>query len=265
MPGSVGQSGGKPGLAAGGVFGFNHVMNDRVLSASASAASSTGSSQHQRVQDELGLLVVSPAYGPGAKLPNEDELCALLGVSRTAVREAIKALSAKGMLETRPRTGTRIKPREAWSLFDADVLRWLCAQGVDREMGRHLMVMRGILEPAAASLAASLRSEEQMQTLQQAYDGMAAATNIQDWVQADLRFHQSILRASGNPLLVSLGGIVASALESLLTLNAQTAGGFNDGLPMHEKVLQAIRRQSAADADLWMRALLAETIARWQA
>ncbi|MGE8446475.1 MAG: FadR/GntR family transcriptional regulator [Comamonas sp.] len=230
-----------------------------------SLLSQPGSSLHHQVMDSLGRLIASPEYGPGATLPNEEELCERLGVSRTAVREAIKALSAKGMLEARPRTGTRVRPQAQWSLFDADVLGWLCSQGVDQQLGRHLMVMRGILEPAAASLAARMHTDAQLLSLQQAFAAMEAAASIDEWVVADLAFHQSILQATGNPLLISLGGIVASALESLLTVNAQQAGQFNDGLLMHGKVLAAIERRSADDAQLWMRALLADTIARWGA
>ena len=209
--------------------------------------------------DELGRLIASPAYGPGALLPNEEVLCERFGVSRTAVREAIKAISAKGMLETRPRTGTRVRPREQWSLFDADVLRWLCSHGVDGDLGRHLKEMRSILEPAAAALAARMRTEPQMVALQQAFYAMRDATNADQWVVADVAFHQTILRATGNPLLISLGGIIASVLETLIVVNTQEATGFNDGLPLHGKVLQAIERQSAEDAHLWMRALLADT------
>ncbi|MFC3217313.1 FadR/GntR family transcriptional regulator [Comamonas sp. JC664] len=100
-------------------------------------------------------MIASPEYGPGATLPNEEELCERLGVSRTAVREAIKALSAKGMLEARPRTGTRVRPQEQWSLFDADVLGWLCSQGVDQALGRHLMCDARHSGAGAASLAAA--------------------------------------------------------------------------------------------------------------
>jgi len=242
------------------------MMNEPVLPPSGMTMPSlSGSSLHHQVMDRLGRLIVSPEYGPGATLPNEEELCERFGVSRTALREAVKGLSAKGMLEARPRTGTRVRPREQWSLFDADVLGWLCSRGVDRELGRHLMVMRGILEPAAASLAARACSEAQLVVLQQAFKAMADAACIDEWVVADLAFHQAILHATGNPLLISLGGIVASALESLLTVNAQEAGNFNDGLPMHGKVLAAIERRSPEDAELWMRALLADTIARWGA
>ena len=219
----------------------------------------SGSNLHQQVLDDLGQLVVGAAYGPGALVPNEEELVTRFGVSRTVVREAIRALGAKGLLESRPRSGTRVRPRAQWSLFDADVLRWVCNAGVDREFMLHLAQVRNLIEPSAAALAASTRTTAQLAAMQQAFRAMSEAADLQAWVRADMAFHDAILQATNNPLLISLGAVVGSALESLLVVNAREAGNFNEALPLHGKVLRAIERQRAEDAMLWMRAMLVET------
>lgn len=231
------------------------------MSAEVSSAliSQAGVRLHSQVVEALGALIVSQAFGPGALLPNEEDLCLRFAVSRTAVREAIKVLGAKGMLEARPRAGTRVRPLTQWSLFDADVLRWLSSQGMAAELSPHLTAMREIIEPAAAAQAALAHTAAQLLVIEQAYADMAAAVQIEQWVLADLRFHQSILQATNNPFLVSLGGMIGSALEVLLVVNARQARHFNEALPWHWKVLAGIRDRDAERANLWMRALLADT------
>lgn len=223
------------------------------------AQSAAGSMRHLQVVDALGQLIVGVEFGPGALLPNEEELCARFEVSRTAIREAIKVLGAKGLVEARPRAGTRVRPFAQWSLFDADVLRWLADQGMAKALSPQLTTMREILEPAAAALAARVHTPELLQVLQVAYQAMESAKDIHAWVAADLRFHQAILSATGNPFLISLGGMVASALGALLEVNAQQAREFNEALPWHRKVLVAIEQRDAEAASLWMRVLLSDT------
>ena len=217
------------------------------------------SMRHTQVVDALGQLVVGGGFGPEGQLPSEEELCVRFEVSRTAIREAIKVLGAKGLLEARPRAGTRVRPFAQWSLFDADVLRWLGGQGHAQKLRPHLTSMREIIEPAAASLAARGIDEVHLQELRAAFAAMEAAVSIEQWVVADLRFHQAILQATQNPFLIALGGMVASALESLLEVNAQQAREFNEALPWHRKVFLAIEARDAEAAGLWMRVLLADT------
>ena len=217
-----------------------------------------GAPLHLQVVDALGQLIVGAGYGPGSQLPNEEALCQQFNVSRTAVREAIKVLGAKGLVEARPRAGTRVRPFAQWSLFDADVLRWLHGRGQGHELVPHLTVVREMVEPTASALAAREHTAAQAKELAAAYAQMEAATHIEAWVPADLRFHQAILQATNNPFLISLGGMIATALEGLLVVNAEQARQFNDALPAHRKVLQAILARNPDDAGLWMRALLAD-------
>ena len=222
-------------------------------------ATYSGRNLHGQVVNELGRRVVSGSYPAGAVLPNEELLCQELQVSRTALREAIKVLAAKGLLEARPRIGTRVRARELWNLLDPDILAWRCTTGADAEFLHHLAELREIIEPAAASLAANSRSEEQLSAIASALNDMRDAPAIAQWIEADLAFHTAVLRATNNPLLMPLAAIIGSALESLLGVSARSAGDFKRGLPDHQKVYDAIKSRDAQSALHRMAGLLSDT------
>jgi len=225
----------------------------------ASSSTYTGRNLHGQVVNELGRRVVGGRYPAGALLPNEDQLCGELQVSRTALREAVKVLAAKGLLESRPRIGTRVRSKDLWNLLDPDILAWRCATGVDPEFLRHLTELREIIEPAAASLAASSRSDEQLLSIRQALRDMEDAPTINEWVKADLAFHTAILKGTNNPLLMPLAAIIGSALESLLSVTARSASDFKRGLPDHQKVFEAIEAGDTQNALHRMAGMLSDT------
>ncbi len=218
-----------------------------------------GRNLHGQVVHELGRRVVGGQYPAGAVLPNEDGLCQELDVSRTALREAIKVLAAKGLLEARPRIGTRVRERSQWNLLDPDILAWRCETGADAEFLRHLTELREIIEPAAAQLAAASRSEAQLRAIEAAYAAMENASDIGQWVQADLAFHTAVLQATNNPLLMPLAAIIGSALEALLGVTARSADDFKRALPEHRKVLEAIREGDSQNALHRMASMLGDT------
>lgn len=231
-------------------------MNARVP---ITASTYSGRNLHGQVVNEMGRRVASGAYPAGALLPNEELLCQELHVSRTALREAIKVLAAKGLLEPRPRIGTRVRPRDQWNLLDPDILAWRCATGADAEFLRHLTELREIIEPAAASLAANSRSPEQLAAISSALKDMHEAPDIARWIEADLAFHTAVLRATNNPLLMPLAAIIGSALESLLGVSARSAGDFKRALPDHQKVFDAIQSGDAQSALHRMAGMLSDT------
>src|SRR5699024_6070136 len=98
-----------------------------------------------------------------------------------------------------------------------------------------------IIEPAAAAAAAKRRTEAQLSEMEHAYQQMQATDNPDEWAKADLRFHQSMLNATGNELMVSLFSVVENALGMFFVLSAKKAGNFNYSLPHHLQVLEAIR------------------------
>ncbi len=225
----------------------------------ASHARYSGRKLHGQVVDELGRRVAGGIYPAGQVLTNEELLCQELAVSRTALREAVKVLAGKGLLEARPRIGTRVRSKDQWNLLDPDILAWRCATGVDAEFLRHLTELREIIEPSAAALAATSRSEEQLQSIAQALRSMESAASITDWVQADLAFHTAVLQATNNPLLMPLAAIIGSALESLLGVTARTSDNFKQALPDHQKVFEAIRLQEPQNALHRMASMLSDT------
>jgi len=222
-------------------------------------ATYSGRNLHGKVAHELGRRVVGGIYPSGALLPNEEQLCEELQVSRSPLREAIKVLAAKGLLESRPRIGTRVRDKELWNLLDPDILAWRCATGPDAEFLRHLTELREIIEPAAASLAASSRTEEQLAMIGAALQDMQNVKTLAQWVVADLAFHTAILKATNNPLLMPLAAIIDSALESLLHVSARSAGDFKRGLQDHQKVFEAIQNGDASNAVHRMAGMLSDT------
>ena len=218
-----------------------------------------GPSLHGQVVQELGSRIAGGHYAPGELLPPEEELCVQLGVSRTALREAVKVLAAKGLVEARPRVGTRVRASVLWNQLDPDVLAWRCSKLPDAMLLAQLTEMREIIEPAAAQLAARNRTPEQMQQIDAALAGMSAARRIERWVEADVDFHRAVLGSTGNGLLMSLAALIATALESLLGVSARRASDFRIGLPDHVRVRDAISKHDTQAAFQSMQLLLADT------
>lgn len=223
---------------------------------------------HGRVVEWLGLRIVSGEYEPGSQLPNEADLADRLGVSRGGVREAVKALAAKGLVEPRPRLGTRVLARSDWNLMDRDVIAWR-GRNADPRFLKDLFDLRRILEPDAAAQAAVNATPDQLAALTAAYDGMArnapGLPGSEDaFVAADLAFHLTLLRASGNQLIEQLGRLLETGLHHALEVNSHAPGGVAATLPLHKVVLSAVRNGRPNAASKAMRALLEKTVEAMQ-
>ncbi|TDQ86502.1 GntR family transcriptional regulator [Dongia mobilis] len=223
------------------------------------AAQPARSSLHRSVAQDIGARILKGEFAPGTLLPNEAEWCEKFGVSRTAVREAIKMLMAKGLIQSRPKIGSRVLPRAQWNLLDRDVLAWYCAAANPVHFLIHMQQVREILEPETAALAAANRNAEQMAEIEAAFLQMAEAKTLSAWNYADARFHQAILLAAGNELLVPLGLVIESALENMFTYTASQRGDIGRTLPGHRKILLAIRAQKPEAARQAVRSLLRDT------
>jgi DNA-binding FadR family transcriptional regulator len=218
---------------------------------------------HGRVVEWLGRRIVSGELSFGHRPPNEAELAAQLRVSRGGVREAVKALAAKGLVEPRPRLGTRVLPRTEWNLMDREVIDWH-GPGSDPAFVGDLFELRSMVEPGAAELAARRATAEQLAALESAYGAMTEhASRLPDaheaFVEADLLFHLSLLRASGNVLIEQLGRLLEPSLRHGLELSSHVPGGVGASLPMHRAVLVAVRGGRPIAASRAMRQLLAAT------
>jgi DNA-binding FadR family transcriptional regulator len=210
---------------------------------------------HRGVVDTLARRIMSGGIRPGEGLPNTQDLSAELGVSRSALREAIKVLGAKGMLEVRPRTGTRVLPRSSWNLMDPELLGW-CGPSLDADLVRSLLECRQLIEPGAAALAAQRASNTQLAAIEAALERMAQAPSLDERVEADLDFHVAVLRASGNLFLAQWGLTVSSVLLVAFRLSTGASDSYDVAFSAHRDIVEAIRLRDSPAADRGMRAVL---------
>lgn len=202
---------------------------------------------HGAIAEDIGIAIVRGDYRVGDALPSEDLFSVSLGVSRTAYREAIRMLAAKGLVTSRPRTGTRIQDRACWNLFDADVLAWHFRVAPKADFIAALYEVRRMLEPNAAALAARRRNADDIAAMTAALETMRRDTLHQPaGQQADLDFHQAILAATGNEPLLSLASGILATIRWTTVLKDNRHWLDRDAIPDHAAVLAAI---SAGDAD----------------
>ncbi|QDL94411.1 FadR family transcriptional regulator (plasmid) [Paroceanicella profunda] len=218
---------------------------------------------HAHVVHEIGLAIVGGDYEVGSLLPNDAELAARFGVSRTVLREAMKTLAAKGMLVPRARIGTRVTERTAWNLFDAELLGWHFEAGVDRAFLSHLCDMRLSFEPSAARLAARRARPAQVARLFLLADRMAEAQSSEAFAMADLEFHMTVLEASANPFMLSVGSLIEAALVSVFRMSSPTrhVAGVAESAQAHRRIAQAI---AEGDADAAARAMEGVIVVGWE-
>jgi DNA-binding FadR family transcriptional regulator len=214
---------------------------------------------HGHVVQMLGQRIVSGELRSGEVLPPEAMMAEEMDVSRTSLREAMKVLSAKGLVEAKPKVGTRVRDVRFWNQLDADVLAWRCNSMPTGDFVQKLTEMREIIEPAAAASAARHRTAAQLHRMQEAIEAMTAAPDPEAWTTADLDFHEAILAATGNELLVSLFSVIETALSSYFTLSAHTAKNFKYSLPQHQEVLLAIKNKQPEAANKAMLKVISDT------
>ncbi|ASY62898.1 Transcriptional regulator, GntR family [Sinorhizobium sojae CCBAU 05684] len=206
---------------------------------------------HAQVVDQLGRAIVSGEFPVGSILPGDPELAARFRVSRTVLREAMKTLAAKGMIVPRARIGTRVTPRKEWNLFDAEILTWHFACGVDEEFLQHLSEVRLAFETHAAALAARNASDAEIATMMRLAVAMSHANHTAETLaEADLRFHLSVLDASGNPFLRTVGSLIEAALVGIFRLSSPTddVGGIDEVAQNHIRIVEEIGKRDEAGA-----------------
>ena len=218
-----------------------------------------GKSRHSSAAEEIGSRILRGDFAPGVLLPNEAEWCKRLRMSRSAVREAIKMLKAKGLLNSRPKVGTRVEPRARWNLLDRDVLSWYMTTPDRERFLRSVQQMRRIFEPEAAALAAVNRDAAQMAAISDACRDMGTATSVENRTEADVRFHLGILNAAGNEFLVPFGFLIESALANVFDYVTRSVGTLRHAQSLHENIEKAIRQRRPEAARRAVRLLLADT------
>lgn len=230
-----------------------------VASIAKSRRKRAGQSRHFDAAEKIGLLILRGDFAPGVLLPNEAEWCKRLNMSRSVVREAVKMLSAKGLVSSRPKIGTRVQPRERWNLLDRDVLLWYAATSGKHRILASIQQMRSIFEPEAAALAAVNHDAAQMAEISLACRDMGLAPTLETRIEADVRFHRAILIASGNEFLVPFGFLVESALVEVFDHVTRKIGDLHHAQTLHEHIERAIRKRRPEAARRAARNLLADT------
>jgi DNA-binding FadR family transcriptional regulator len=217
-------------------------------------------SLYNKVAHDLGQRIVRGDYKPGALLPNEAECGQIYKVSRTAVREAVKMLSAKGLIQSRPKIGSRVEPRATWNLLDRDVLGWYCTTVDFPRFAHEVQQIRFMIEPEAAALAAMNRSHAHLAEIDTAYKAMAEAVDDERaWNVADVRFHLAVLNASGNEFISPFGRVIESLLANLFSGTVGYVRNRVRVLPLHEAILDAIKARRPDAARRAVRRLLEST------
>ena len=218
----------------------------------------------RRVVEALGQAIVTGTWDAAGAFPIEAELCARFGVSRSVVREAVKMLTAKGLLSARPRRGTVVEPEPHWNLLDPDVLRWLLQRAPSPELLAEFTQMRLGIEPQAAALAAQAVGRGQAEMLPPIRAALArmraAGTGDDDPLASDIAFHVAILHASGNRFLVQLRELVDTALRISIRMTNARKGVALASVDDHARVLHAIEAGDPVAAAAAMRALLGEAL-----
>lgn len=209
--------------------------------------------------DALGKEIVTGGYDD-QPFPTEAELARRHDVSRSVTREAVKMLTAKGLLTARPRKGTTVRPPSRWNLFDPDVLRWLLERKFSLELLRQFSELRIAIEPAAAALAARASDAEGRAAIGAGYARMVAAeAGNDDPLEADIAFHIAILEASANPFYQQFRDVVTTALRTSIRFTNRFKGR-TASLPQHHAVMSAIERGDADGAKAGMEDLIADVM-----
>lgn len=196
---------------------------------------------HLVIARTLGVAIVTGRYAPRSLLSGEIELAAEYGVSRSVIRESLRMLGAKGLIESRPKTGTRVRDRADWNLLDPELLGWMFEGIPSRSFVRSLFQLRLIVEPAAAEIAATGRTAHQLARMGHCLElmeqhGLATAEGR----LADQQFHATVLEATHNELLVSLSGSIAAAVHWTTFFKYRIQPLPRDPMPEHRDLFETI-------------------------
>jgi len=215
---------------------------------------------HQLTHD-LGIAIVNGQYAIGQGLPSEAELCVEYDVSRSSTREAVKMLSAKGLISSRPKQGIRVLPESRWNMFDTDVLNWILGSKPSLALLREFTQVRFAIEPEAAGLAAENATATQLKAIELALDRMVdAEQGLDDPLEADIAFHTAILEASGNRFIAQLSDFIGTALRVSIRYTNRIKGVAGADVKKHADIYETIRARDADKARQAVSTILVEAL-----
>lgn len=218
---------------------------------------------HGQIVHRIGVQIMRGELKPGDLIP-ADELSAELGLSRTVIREAVKVLAAKGLIEARPKTGTRVRARSAWNLLDPDVLAWRSDATEDVEFFRNIVELRRVIEPEATRLAADRATATEIAAIEAVFREMEAAVDDPAaYMESDLRFHELILEACHNELLAHMAGTMRAVFRALFVATFPRSRATSlRATAMHGGILAAVAARDGAAAEARMLELIEDTARR---
>ena len=215
----------------------------------------------QQLTHKLGMYIVQGKYSTDNRLPSEADICTEFDVSRTATREAVKMLAAKGMISSRPKQGIKVLPQEQWNMFDTDVLEWILSANPSLELLKEFTQMRYAIEPEAAALAAKCADEDSLTPLRQAVARMHNADEgLDDALESDIAFHTAILAASNNRFISQMREFTSTALQVSIRYTNKIKGVATADVVKHRAVLTAIEAGDSQKAKELMQDLLQEAL-----
>ena len=210
---------------------------------------------------DLGVAVVTGTYSEKNPFPVEAELCRQFGVSRSVLREAVKMLTAKGLLGARPRQGTWVQPEANWNLLDPDVLSWMLERKFSPALLIEFTEIRLAVEPTGAALAARVAGPKEKAAVRAAIERMEAAERgDDDPLESDIAFHVAVLHASGNKFYAQLSDLIATALRFSIRTTNRYKGVPRASVADHKKVADAVIAGKPAAAQEAMRRLIQEAL-----
>ncbi len=221
---------------------------------------------HTTIARDLGIAIAAGELLPGETLPGEVASSLHLSVSRTAYREAVRILAAKGMVQSRTRTGTRVSARARWNILDPEVLGWFLQTRPSEAFVRDLFEVRLMVEPASASLAAERRTEAQLRAMTTALEVMDRfKLSTEEGRAADRAFHHAILEATQNEAILALSSSVCAAVRWTTLFKQRVQSAPRDPLGEHLLVLEAIAARDPGTAHAAMTDLVRFALADMQA
>lgn len=232
---------------------------DLTSGATAANRSRLGRNLTHGMLDTLGKAIVTGHY-EARPFPTEAEIAKVHGVSRSVTREAVKMLTAKGLVSARPRQGTVVQPQSQWNLFDPDVLRWMLERQFSVDLLRQFNQLRVAIEPEATALAAVFHKKSDLAEIRLGLRRMEAAERGQDdALDADIAFHVAVLRASQNPFYAQFQTVVATALRTSIRFTNRIKGR-SANIPDHAAVADAIAARDADGGRVAMRRIVSDVL-----
>jgi DNA-binding FadR family transcriptional regulator len=228
---------------------------------SPSVGGMAGSNLTFRVMEDIGIAVVTGHYSEDNPFPIEAVLCEKYNVSRSVLREAVKMLTAKGLIAARPRHGTWVLPERSWNFLDPDVLRWLLERKLSFQLLAEFTQMRMAVEPVAAAMAAEFAGREEIAAITSAINRMVAAEHgDDDPLTSDIAFHVAVMRASGNRFYAQMCDMIDTAARFSIRATNFFKGVAQASAADHKKVADAIVNGDAEAASAAMRFLMQEAL-----